>query len=264
MTKLKQVLKHHGIDAANLDVLFGHGREAVQGLMTDGNSAVELWRRLRLAAGEIGYWPVILGGDADLDQHNESFRMMSEDSGRGSAMDIIAAGMKVDVTAWLTDRAAGAEASAHSASAPPCATRTDPAHDEWPTEDLAMHHFTLPVDPEHGGPLSRVYVALVPTVIGWQVPAYLRFGGWNGCPAPEYHVAMLKHWRHTYGAEVVGLGGEVLELAVARPPNDRNAALRLTREQFVYCPDVIRHGTGSIQTRAAMLLGATAWSFWWE
>src|ERR1700679_3447158 len=108
MSKLKQVLKHHGINAANLGVLFGHGREAVHGLMTDGASAVELWRRLRLAAGEIGYWPVILGGDEDLDQHNESFRMMSEESGRGSTMDIIAAGTKVDVPAWLTDRA-GAE-----------------------------------------------------------------------------------------------------------------------------------------------------------
>jgi hypothetical protein len=264
MSKLKQVLKHHGIDAANLDVLFGHGREAVQGLLTDGASAVELWRRLRQAAGEIGYWPVILGGDADFDQHNESFRIISEESGPASgqgtscrsAMEIIAAGMKLDVRSWLTDRAAAGESSGTAVAAAD--------DDEWPAEDLAMHHFTLPVDPEHGGPLSRVYVGLTPTVIGWQTPAYLRFGGWNGCPAPEHHVAMLKHWRQAYGAEVVGLGGEVLELAVSRPPRDRSAALRLAREQLVYCPSVIRHGTGSLHTRAAMLLGATAWSFWWE
>ena len=249
MSKLKQVLKHHGIDAANLGVLFGHGRDAVQGLMTDGASAIELWRRLRGAAGEIGYWPVILGGDADLEQHNESFRVMSEESGRGSAMEIIAAGTKVDVPGWLTDRAAAESAS--------------PANGAWPEGDLAIHHFVLPVDPEHGAPLSRVYIALAPTVIGWQVPAYLRFGGWNACPAPEFHIAMLKLWRHRYGAEVVGLGGEVMELAIARPPQDRHAALRLAREQFVYCPDVIRQCTGSLETRAAMLLGATAWSFWW-
>jgi hypothetical protein len=252
MSKLKQVLKNHGVDAANLDVLFGNGREAVHGLMTDGASAVELWRRLRLAAGEIGYWPVILGSDQDLDQHNESFRMISEESGRGSAMDIIAAGMKVDVTAWLTQRAA-----ADDRAAPPPAG-------EWPQGDLATHHFTLPVDPEHSAPLSRVYIGLVPTVIGWQVPAYLRFGGWNDCPAPEHHVAMLKTWRHAYGAEIVGLGGEVLEMSVARPPEDRNSAMRLAREQFVYCPDLIRRGVGSLETRAAMLLRATAWSFWWE
>jgi hypothetical protein len=250
MSKLKQVLKHHGIDAASLGVLFGSGREAVHGLMTDGASAVELWRRLRLAAGEIGHWPIILGGDADLDQHHESFRMMSEESGCGSAMDIVTAGTKVDVPGWLTDRASE-DARAR-------------ARGQWPEGDLALHHFTLAVDPEHGAPLSRVYVGLLPTVISWQAPAYLRFGGWNDCPAPEYHVAMAKYWRHAYGAEIVGLGGEVLELAVARPPQDRSAALRLAREQFVYCPETIRHGTGSLETRAAMLLGATAWSFWWE
>jgi hypothetical protein len=252
MSKLRQVLKHHGIDAANLDILFGSGREAVHGLMTGGESAVELWRRLRLAAGEIGYWPVILGGDEDLDQHGESFRMTAEPSSCGSVTRMISAGMKVDVTAWLTERAAGDDVCSFPAAGP------------WPEGDLATHHFTLPVDPEHGKPLPRVYIGLVPTVIGWQVPAYLRFGGWNGCPAPQFHVAMLKHWRNAYGAEIVGLGGEMLEMAVARPPQDRAAALRLAREQFVYCPDVLRQGDGSLEAKAAMLLRATAWSFWWE
>lgn len=252
MSKLKQALKIHGIDASKLDVLFGNGREAIYGMITDGASAVELWRRLRLAAGEIGYWPIILGGDDDVDSHRESFRVMSEEAGRGSVMDIVSAGMRVDVTEWLTERAAMED------HAPPAPTG------EWPEGDLATHSFTLPVDFEHRTPLPRVHLGLAPTVIGWQTPAFLRFGGWNTCPAPENHVALLRSWRHTYGAEVVGLGGDVLELAVSRPPRDRTSALRLAREQYVYCPEVIRLTGNSLEMRAATLLDATAWSFWWE
>jgi hypothetical protein len=107
-------------------------------------------------------------------------------------------------------------------------------------------------------------VGLIPTVIGWQVPAFVRFGGWNACPLPEQHVAMLRYWRQRYGAEIVGIGADVLEVAVSRPPADRTAATRLAREQFVYCPNVVRHAAGSLESRAATLLGATAWSFWWE
>ena len=99
MSKLKQSLKNHGIDAADVDVLFGLDREAVHVLMTTGESAVELWRRLRLAAGELGYWPVILGGDEDLDRLNDSFHSISDEPGRGSIAEIIAAGTKIDVTA---------------------------------------------------------------------------------------------------------------------------------------------------------------------
>jgi len=252
MSKLKQALQFHGIDAANLDVLFGTGKGAVHGLRTDGASAVEIWRRLRLAAGEIGYWPLILGREKDLEQHRESFAMMSEESGRGSVMDIIAAGSKVDVTEWLTERAAG--------ELEPAPLDSDP----WPEGDLATHQFTLPSDGDRPAASKDVVIGLAPTVIGWQIPAFLRFGGWNACPAPEHHVAMLKYWRHAYGAEIVCLGGSMLEVAVSRPPTDRNAALRLAREQYVYCPDVVRLSGNSLKGRAATLLGATAWSFWWE
>ena len=158
MSKLKQALKSHGVDATQLDVLFGTGSEAVQGLVTDGASAVEIWRRLRAAAGEIGYWPLILGGEQDVEQHSESFRLINDEPSPLSVSDLISAGKKVNVTEWLTARAAADER-------PPL-----PTTGIWPKTDLANHTFKLPLDYEHGKPLDRVYVGLVPTVIGWQVP----------------------------------------------------------------------------------------------
>lgn len=253
MSKLRQTLRNHGIDAASVDLLVGAGKEAVYGLTTDGASAVDLWRRLRSAAGEIGYWPVILGRDEDIEQHRESCNVMSEAAGRGSVMDIVAAGAKVDIVEWLTERAA------LDPQGPP------PLSGQWPSEEEPpSHQFTLPMNPDDDTPLPRVHIGLIPTVIGWQVPAFLRFGGWNHCPSPEHHVAMLRYWRGLYGAEIVGLGGDVLEVAISRPPTDRTAALRLAREQYVYCSDIVRLSSHTLEGRAASLLGTTVWSFWWE
>ncbi len=250
MSKLKQALQHHGVDAGNLVALFGDGRELVHGLVTDGASAVDIWRRLRLAAGEIGYWPLILGREHDLDRHRDWFAEVSDKPASRPVPDLIAAGLKVNVVEWLTQRAAAEQ----------------PILDEgeWPQGNSAIHQFRLPMEADGKTPLSRVVVGLVPTVIGWQVPAFLRFGGWKSCPAPEHHVAMLKYWRHLYGVEIVGLGSQMLEVAVSRPPMDRPSALRLAREQHVYCRRTIGAGGPSLKSRAAMLLGATAWSFGWE
>ncbi|HZL35154.1 MAG TPA: DUF4253 domain-containing protein [Tepidisphaeraceae bacterium] len=221
MSKLKQVLKNNGINPRGLDLLLGSGREAIHGLVADGASAIELSRRLRLAAGEIGYWPLIMGSDDDLDRHGGSL-LSSLECERGSSRDLISLAARIDVPRWLAERAPD---------------RGDlPAAGHWPAGEHANHHFTLPTDIVTGKPLQRVHIGLVPTVIEWQVPAFLHFGGWNDCPAPEYHVAMLKYWRHEYGAEVVGMSADTLELAVSRPPRDR----------------------------AAALLGGSAWFFWWD
>ncbi|MDQ3930735.1 MAG: DUF4253 domain-containing protein, partial [Chloroflexota bacterium] len=113
-------------------------------------------------------------------------------------------------------------------------------------------------------PLPTVHIALVPTVANWEVPAYLKFGGWNDCPPPEQHVAVLKRWHELYGAQVVGLTHEVLELGVTRPPKDRTAALIVALEQYAYCYDIVDQGTESIAALAATLLDASVWYFWWD
>jgi Domain of unknown function (DUF4253) len=74
------------------------------------------------------------------------------------------------------------------------------------------------------------------------IPAYLRWGGWNDCPAPEYHVAAMRSWRDRYEAELVGMSSDTINLRVSRRPKTRDKALALAREHYVYCSDIIDQG----------------------
>lgn len=123
---------------------------------------------------------------------------------------------------------------------------------------------TVATDVLTNKPYERVHILLIPARHGWEVPAYLRYGNWNACPPAEYHVAMLRDWHARYGAELVGLNGDTMNVRVARQPRDRAAALALAREQYRYCPDVIEQGVESVAALAAGLMHEKWWFFWWD
>ena len=105
---------------------------------------------------------------------------------------------------------------------------------------------------------------MLPTQDPTEAPAYLRFGGWNDCPAPEVQVAALRSWRDRYGAVIASLTSDVLELHVDRPPATREAAMALATEQFFYCTDIVVQGTQTIPALAQTILGSRWWYFWWD
>lgn len=135
---------------------------------------------------------------------------------------------------------------------------------EWPQEANPSSEITGPLDLVTGKPHRSVGICKVPTADSWEVPAYLAFGGWNECPAPEEHVAMLRYWHEKYGAELITLTNDVLECTVSRPPVDAAEAMLLAKEQFVYCPDVVYQGTQTLAALAASLLHGKTWFFWWD
>jgi hypothetical protein len=77
-------------------------------------------------------------------------------------------------------------------------------------------------------------------------------------------VAVQKRWHWKFGAEVVCIADDVVEMTVSRPPTDRTSALELAREQYVYCEDLVVQGTLTLERLAASLLGAKKWFFWWD
>ena len=247
MDDLRDALERNGLDASTLDLLLDTGSEQIYQLIVPGTEAVERWGQLREIVAQTGYWPVLIGDRSALERHIE----IIEAGDQAPAESILAVGLEIDADAWLAEKGSSLAEyeNAHAG--------------KWPEDATPRSGFTIPTNIMTGDMLDDVYVALIPTTEPWAAPAYLRFGGIDDCPLPAEHVAVLKRWYEKYGSEVVGMSADVVELRVARPPMDREAALALAHEQYDYCLDIVEQGGQSVAALAASLLGGTSWYFWW-
>jgi len=137
----------------------------------------------------------------------------------------------------------------------------EPPLGEWPGATSGSPGLSVAYDILTRQPLAKVHIVLVPTADPTTVPAHLHWGNWNACPAPEYHVAALRHWRDHYGAELVGLEMDTLNLRVARKPATRGEAIELARLQYAYCNNIVDQGTNSLSVLAAELMAHDWWFF---
>jgi hypothetical protein len=129
----------------------------------------------------------------------------------------------------------------------------------WPSRAESLPALSVALD-YRGGLKKRVHVALIETNDWTTIPAHLNYGGWNACPLPEYHIAALRSWRDRYGAELVGLSSDRIDLRVARRPQARAEALDLAREHYIYCNDIVDQGLGTFSKLAACLMA----NDWWD
>ena len=113
-------------------------------------------------------------------------------------------------------------------------------------------------------PKPTAHIALIPTDDPTAIPAYMHWGNWNECPSSAYHVAALRLWRGRYGAELVGLASNAMNLRVSRRPATREEALELARAHYVYCNDIVDQGVRSLRALAAGLMASHWWFFWWD
>jgi hypothetical protein len=140
----------------------------------------------------------------------------------------------------------------------------EPPLGEWPSGPMEAPELTVATDIRSGSPLEKVRIIVLPTADWTTIPAYLRWGGWNDCPAPENHVAALRSWRDRYGAELIGLSQDVMNIRVKKRPETREAALDLAREQYTYCSDIVDQGVETLSALAAILMQSDWWYFWWD
>ncbi|MBB5084574.1 DUF4253 domain-containing protein [Nonomuraea endophytica] len=94
-------------------------------------------------------------------------------------------------------------------------------------------------------------------VMGWQ--GALHHNEWMVPLA-----AVIRSWEDRFGARVVSLGFNTLELSVAAPPGDVEHALHVAAEHWTFCPDNVVQGAGDLIGYAEQLVGGHAWSFWWD
>ncbi|HPF39567.1 MAG TPA: DUF4253 domain-containing protein [Phycisphaerae bacterium] len=218
-------------------------------VIAPGSTALETCMQLRREhAGSCT--PVILGDASDL----EHLRRDIADA-RPNAALTIRRSASIDVTQFVERRLDAVAAEGEG----------DPeTFGVWPEEVAPLNSIRGHLAPLTRQPFDQVAICLVPTADSWTTPAFVAMGNWNACPPTEVHVAMLAHWRERYGASIVTLTGTTIECVVDRPPSDRDAAVRLAREQFAYCPDNVFQGAGTLMALAASLLNAHVWYFWWD
>jgi hypothetical protein len=141
---------------------------------------------------------------------------------------------------------------------------SQPPIGEWPSSVSESPELSIALDLRTGAPIPLAHIIIVPTDDWTTIPAHFHWGHWNGCPAPEYHVAALRSWRDRFGAELVGLSHDVMNLRVRQKPKTQLEALELAREHYAYCPDIVDQGVGSLSALAAALMAHEWWYFWWD
>jgi len=268
-------LKESGVTANKLQPFAVVDGKQVYSIQTDGKNAIRLWEKLRAVVDKTGFWPLVMG-------HNQGVwlkedlatsdsiaagwaKALKKQTGRtydkrlGITQMILRAGLDLDADAWLKkhrypDPTAGDdiwEMMAEEAGVKISRSK--------PNAKFRSVHEVL-----SGKPLKEVTLALWPTTDGSEVPALMRYGGWNSCPMPHEQVALLRRWKFRYDAELVAIAGDVEELRVGKPPKTDAAALELAREQFSYCDDIVTQGTMTLERLAECLKNGTVWYFWWD
>jgi len=224
-----------------------------------GEHAFAEWERLK---GEGKGWPVVIGGDEDLERIADQFSM-SDPAVSGVALPGMSTRSPEQILAAANNIRFPTDLRKWSGAYRPEDLRA-PLGD-WPTQaDSGEPGLSVALDLLSGKPRDQVHILLLPTKNGWEAPAYLRWGDWNACPPPEYHVAALRDWHDRFGAELIGINGDTMNVKAKNRPTDREQALSLARDFYGYCPDIIDQGVGTISALAAELMASDWWYLWWD
>jgi hypothetical protein len=217
-------------------------------LEVPGAEAISGLENLRRQGKKEGFTPVLLGISEGMERF--SGRFIADNP---TTEEIIEQASTIDIQSWFSNR-----------------VKEDLDYyeiefGEWPGQILAnnsiMAHLELPHLKE---PKQSVFIVKIPTANSWEVPAYLRLGGWNECPLPEEQVAISQYWHQLYGADIAAITEDTIEYLVERPPSDKTSAEQLAREHFIYCPDIVFQGCETMSNLAATLMGGQVWYFWWD
>lgn len=215
----------------------------------DGNEAVDALIARLEAFRQTGEYPFLIGDDFERQRAEEGLKRNDDDP-----RDIVESSLSLDVEAWIAQQVAANEEYGHP---------SEEFIGTWPGESQSKGSIGLHLD--HQGIVKpRVFMGLARIAEPWQLPAVMKFGGWNSCPEPAVHCAFHRQWQAEHGAGITGLSNDTIECLVETPPRDRETALRLAWQQYWYCPDIVDQGCGTINRLAATLMNSPYWFFWWD
>jgi hypothetical protein len=190
---------------------------------------------------------VVLGSPEDIEFLGQLLAESKE-----TTEEIISRSSAIDLVKWMEDRLA-----------------VDPKYwnlpaSDWPENGVMPIKPILHTEILSGKPKKQVIVGFLPVDESWKVPAVLRYGDWNDCPAPAIHCAIHRKWSREFGSEIIGISGDIIECSVSRRPESKHEALELAKQQYVYCPDIVHQGVESVEALAETLRQSENWYFWWD
>lgn len=257
MQGIEQIL-HELECAAKLAPLSDRTDERVQVITVAGEEAFGLWRKLHRKAQQLQHWPILLGDASNV----AYFRKLSQESS-STVQEILIASRSLDPDAVLHEQVRRMVREFFELNPGEDFNDRMPAG-EWPTDPMRPMKIRCMLDPSTRKRHTRIAIAFVPTLIPWEVPAYLRLGGWNECPATADHCTIHRLWNKVFGAEMIAATTDMVELGIRRRPSTRETAIKIATQHFFYCPDIVDQGFKTISALAATLLESRIWSFWWD
>ena len=215
-----------------------------------GAEAISVLEARRASFQTTGEYPFLIGDREELERLEEAAEINDQ-----SFEEIIRGALDVDLENWIVNRRTEAEEFGFS---------LEDTLGTWPGEILDKGEVSL-----HRDVLSRkikpeVFLGSALIKEPWHLPAVLGYGAWNDCPETEVHCAFFRNWQTEFGAQIVGVSGDVIECVVTNPPRDPSSAIELAWQQYWYCSDIVEQGCGSVSNLAATLLNSPYWYFWWD
>jgi hypothetical protein len=287
---LETLLRREQIPVDTLRTLQGWEENGILMLSIPGKKALEIWNLLVNCAPTAGYYPVVTTM-VNVDLLTRDCMAGSVASAREEALEHA---RQITFDDWLTqqrdpshqvakymkmaeqvEKYPGGEVLAkinrdiaeNWRKRP--AWRFDPSDHPWPNEPAQLR----PADEVycvHNGyenlTAETAAILFVPTADPCEVPAYLLFGGFNSCPPPEVHVAMLRSMQTRYQARILLSDCGTIEIVVSHRPVNRYEALRLATDFITYAESFegTAHNKQSEGHIAAYLLASDYWGFWWD
>ncbi len=215
-----------------------------------GETVLESLESHRMNFSVTGRYPFLIGDAEELERVKGAAEYNKE-----TPDEIIERSYNIDLDQWVKARRTELEEFEFN---------PDEMLGIWPGLIEGKGGICLHKKDNYGKVLSEVFLGMAEIKEPWQLPAELKFGGWNDCPNPEIHCAFFRKWQAEFGAQITGISGDVIECTVLNPPLDQETAVKLAWEQYWYCADIVDQGCESINHLAATLLESPYWFFWWD
>ncbi|MBS2548721.1 DUF4253 domain-containing protein [Catenulispora sp. NL8] len=212
------------MDTAVVKGTLADGTE-VLAVSVEAGTAPDAWRTLRAAHASTGLWPFLVDPRTPTILDKLPRPVQEKERHRGAAEIFAIAEFFATAETLATTDARGSA-------------------DKAP--------FPSPRADQVSSAVRATTIGLVPAEYGGvEVPGLLDWDGALGTSGIE-HTAVLADWRRRFGAELMTLTGDRIELHVPRPPATPEGIKAVALEQTGYCPGVLFQS------------GGTLWSFQWE